>query len=44
MQPPTVVPIPPTQDDEYREVAWAVPNIGEEFEPVHINRPKVTGQ
>ena len=37
----TVVPIPATRDDEYQEVAWAVPALGEPFKPIHINRPNV---
>ena len=33
--------IPAKQDDEYREVAWAIPKYGEGFEPIWINRPNV---
>jgi len=39
--PPVQKDIPAAQDDEYREVAWAIPKFGEPFAPVWINRPKV---
>jgi len=29
------------RDDEYREVAWAIPKFGEKFTPTWINRGKV---
>ena len=37
------MPIPPPQDDEYKEFAWAKPDPKGKFEPVFINRPKVQG-
>ena len=35
--------IPPPLEDEYREVAWAIPEYSAKptFTPVWINRPKV---
>ena len=33
--------IPECGDNEYKEVAWAIPKFGAKFEPVWINRPKV---
>jgi len=35
------VPIKEPREDEYREVAWAIPKYGEKFEPTWINRGKV---
>ena len=33
--------IPACGDNEYKEVAWAIPKFGEKFAPIWINRPKV---
>ena len=33
--------VPDCADNEYKEVAWAIPKYGEKFAPIWINRPKV---
>ena len=43
IQAPKQIDIPQAQDDEYREVAWAKARFGQSFEPIWINRPKVSG-
>jgi D-arabinose 1-dehydrogenase-like Zn-dependent alcohol dehydrogenase len=37
------VPILPLADNEYREFAWGKQKYGQKFEPMWINRGKVTG-
>lgn len=36
-------PVPPPQEDEYRDAAWGIQNWGEDFSPLFINIPKPTG-
>jgi len=36
-----IVEIKEPRDDEYKEVAWALPKVGEKFAPIWINRGKV---
>ena len=38
------MPVPPAQEGEYREVAWAKPNLTDGFKPIFINRPTPTGK
>ena len=37
-------PMSATLDNEYQEVAWAMPAFGKPFEAIHINRPKVSAK
>jgi len=39
--PPKYSPISECRDDEYREVAWGLTDLGQKFAPLHINRAKV---
>ncbi len=35
--------LPEPLDSEYKEVAWAIPKLGEKIAPIWISRPKVFG-
>lgn len=41
MPPARYSPIPECRDDEYRDIAWGLTDVGSKLTPMYINRPKV---